>query len=85
MEDSRQHVRTPMVCKIKIIQEDASEVVVRTRDISDGGVFIVLDSETKLPVGSVVNGQIQGLVDDAPVLKMEVVRVEPTGVGLRFL
>jgi hypothetical protein len=32
-----------------------------------------------------VSGQVQGLMEDAPILQMEVVRVEPVGVGLRFL
>jgi len=32
-----------------------------------------------------LSGQVQGLMDDAPVLEMEVVRVEPSGVGLKFI
>lgn len=85
MSELRQHVRTPMACRIKISHEEFGEIMVKTRDISDGGVFIVLDTEKKLPVGSIVKGQVQGLVDDAPILEMEVVRIEPSGVGLRFV
>jgi hypothetical protein len=36
-------------------------------------------------IGTRLTGQVQGLMDDAPVLQMEVVRVESAGVGLRFV
>lgn len=83
--DKRRHLRTPLACRIKIIQGGVGELIVKTRDISDGGVFVVLDPEQVPPVGTHVTGQVQGLMDDAPILDMEVVRVEPSGVGLRFV
>ena len=83
--DKRKHIRTQLQCKIKITHEAVGEKIVKTRDISDGGVFVVLDSEQIPPIGSIVTGQVQGLMDDAPILEMEVVRVEPSGVGLRFI
>ena len=83
--DKRRHIRTPLACRIKIIHESVGEFIVKTRDISDGGVFVVLEPEQVPPIGTYVTGQVQGLMDDAPVLKMEVVRVEPSGVGLRFV
>lgn len=83
--EKRKHIRTPFACRIKIIHDSIGELLVKTRDISDGGVFVVLEPEQIPPVGSLVAGQVQGLMDDAPVLQMEVVRVEPEGVGLRFL
>lgn len=83
--EKRRHVRTPFVCRIKITHESVGELTVKTRDISDGGVFVVLEPEQIPPVGTIVTGQVQGLLDDAPVLQMEVVRMEPSGVGLRFM
>lgn len=85
MIDQRQHVRTPLSCQIRIRHETIGELMVKTRDISDGGVFVILDPQQVPAIGTVVTGQVQGLMGDAPELKMEVVRVEPTGVGLRFL
>lgn len=85
MSDKRESVRTPMACRIKIEHESMGELVVKTRDISDGGVFVVLEPEQVPPIGSIVTGQVQGLVAEAPVVRMEVVRVESEGVGLRFL
>ncbi len=83
--EQRRHIRTPLACQIKITHPDKGEFLVKTRDISDGGVFVVLDPDSLLVVGTVVTGQVQGLMDEAPVLNMEVVRVDPSGVGLRFI
>lgn len=83
--EKRRHVRTPFVCRIKIIHDSVGELLVKTRDISDGGVFVVLEPEHIPPIGTQLSGQVQGLIEDAPVLDMEVVRVEPSGVGLRFI
>ena len=84
-KDKRQHVRTSFACRIKITHDSVGELLVKTRDISDGGVFVVLEPDQIPPIGSRLLGQVQGLLDDAPVLKLEVVRVEPAGVGLRFI
>jgi c-di-GMP-binding flagellar brake protein YcgR len=84
-KDKRQHIRTNLACRIKIVHDSMGELVVKTRDISDGGVFVVLEPDQVPPIGSHVTGQVQGLMDDAPILEMEVVRVEPSGVGLRFV
>ncbi|WP_062063788.1 PilZ domain-containing protein [Cellvibrio sp. OA-2007] len=84
-KDKRRHVRTTFACRIKIAHESVGELLVKTRDISDGGVFVVLEPEQIPPIGTRLTGQVQGLMDDAPILQLEVVRVEPAGVGLRFL
>lgn len=83
--DKREHQRTPMACRIKIVHDELGEMMVKTRDISQSGVFVVLEPEQIPPVGSRVTGQIQGLMEEAPIVEMEVVRVEPEGVGLRFI
>lgn len=85
MSDKRQFVRTPFACRIKIQHESIGELMVKTRDISDGGVFVILDPDKVPPIGSIVTGQVQGMPGEAPVLDMEVVRAEPEGVGLKFL
>ena len=85
MSDKRQHIRTPLACRIRIQCPVNGEMMVKTRDISDGGVFVVLDGQQTPPVGTIVRGQVQGMMDDAPILDMEVVRMEPDGIGLRFI
>ncbi len=85
MSDKREHIRTPMNCRIRIADKTLGELEVKTRDVSDGGVFVILDPDQMPPIGSIVTGQVQGLMEAAPILQMEVVRVEPQGVGLKFL
>lgn len=84
-EEQRRDRRTLFACRIKISHPQLGERIVSTRDISDGGVFILLDKNEVPPIGSIVQGQVQGLTDDAPILDMEVVRIEDEGIGLRFL
>ncbi len=85
--NKRNHIRTALQCQIKIWHESFGERVVTTRDISDGGVFLMLENEEQdcLATGLVLQGQVQGLMDQAPIVSMEVVRIEPAGIGLRFL
>lgn len=83
----RQHIRTCLNCKIKISHPSMEDIYATTEDLSDTGVFIAHPDMTKLAVGDVVFGQVQGLNDneDAPVLMMEVVRISSKGAGLRFI
>lgn len=85
MEDKRRHPRVPITCSIKISHQSIGERVLKTRDISDGGVFLVTEHIETLSVGVVVEGQAQGMMDDAPVLRMEVVRLDSEGMGLKYL
>jgi len=85
MSNKRQHVRTPLACRIKIQCPVNGEMMVKTRDISDGGVFVVLENQKIPPIGTIVQGQVQGMMEDAPILEMEVVRMESEGIGLRFV
>lgn len=83
----REHVRTCLNCKIKITHPDMDDIYANTEDLSDSGVFIAHPDMTKLAVGDIVHGQVQGLGEDntAPVLMMEVVRMTSKGAGLRFV
>lgn len=85
MSNKRIHPRTALRCKFKIWNGSIGEMMVTTRDISDGGLFLILESPVSLPAGTRCQGQVQGLMADAPVVELEVVRVEPGGVGLKFI
>ena len=84
MSNQRQHPRTPMKCRIKICHPSLGELLAETRDLSDGGVYVRHAGLVGLPVGAEVTGQVQGMPIEAPVLRMQVVRVDAEGVGLRF-
>lgn len=85
MPNNRKHPRTPIKCQIKVVHPNIGEVMVNTRDISDGGIFLITEDVSMPPVGSIVNGQVQGMGGEGPILKLEIVRVEPAGIGLKFI
>lgn len=74
-----------MSAKVRVTHEALGEFVFSTRDISDGGVFVVVDTEPFTPaIGDNVQVQVQGLPVPAPVLEMVVVRKTNDGFGLQF-
>ncbi len=86
MSNNREGVRTPLKVRLCIEHPRLGKLMVSTRDISDTGVYaLVDDAQSLLQAGELVTGQVQDLPIEAPVLQMEVVRVEPSGVGLRFM
>ena len=85
MSNQRHQVRTPIKCRIKICHPSFGELVAQTRDLSDSGVYVRHPQMAALSVGDRVSGQVQNLPIEAPVLQMEVVRVDAEGAGLRFM
>jgi hypothetical protein len=78
-------MRTAMSAKVKLAHEELGDFIFSTRDISDGGVFVVVDTEPFAPeIGDKVTVQVQGLPVPAPVLEMVVVRKTNDGYGLQF-
>lgn len=85
VDDRREYCRTAMSAKVKVCHEQLGEFVFSTRDISDGGVFIVVDNEPFAPeLGDKVKVQVQGLPVPAQELDMVVVRKTIDGFGLQF-
>jgi len=85
VDDRREHFRTAMSAQVKVCHDQLGEFVFSTRDISDGGVFIVVGSEPFIPeLGDKVRVQVQGLPVPAPELDMIVVRKTVDGFGLQF-
>ena len=85
MDDRREHTRHPLIVDIKISHPDIGELIVKKKNISDGGVFILVEPTNMPPLGEIVQGQVQGEVDDLPVVSMKIVRTEKDGLGLQFL
>lgn len=86
MPNSRNHIRTSMKCRVKIWHDSFGELTVSTRDISEGGIFLLTEDIQMPPVGAVLTGQVVGLAGEAaPLVRLEIVRLEPSGVGLKFV
>lgn len=85
MTQQRKHPRTPMKCRIKVTHASFGELIAMTRDLSNGGVYIKHTELVDLSLGTRISGQVQDLPIEAPVLEMEVMRVDAEGAGLRFI
>ena len=84
-QDLRHDHRTPLKVQVKVCHSSIGEVVVQTRDISDGGIFLLTENIDVPPIGTIVEGQVQGMEVEGPILKLEIVRMEPAGIGLKFI
>ena len=85
MKEKRTNIRTNVSLKITLSHPMTGTITAVTRDISNGGAFIVTAERDKLPVGSIVTVQTQDGAEDAPILRMRVVRHEDEGIGLEFI
>ncbi|MFT6390092.1 MAG: hypothetical protein ACJAUP_003493 [Cellvibrionaceae bacterium] len=85
MINNRQHLRHTISVSLKITHETIDEIIVETKNISDGGLFVVVNPNKMPPMGTIVKGQVQGMVEESPVVEMEVVRVANHGIGLKYI
>ncbi|NLY59651.1 MAG: PilZ domain-containing protein [Gammaproteobacteria bacterium] len=86
MSNKRVYPRTMMKARIKITHPQLGEVFGQTRDLSDGGVFVDNPELANLPAGTEVQGQVQDMPFEAPVLRMVIQRTVPgEGAGMAFL
>lgn len=83
-EDRREHIRTALNAKVSVTHPEFEPRLFSTRDISDGGIFIVVEDDFSPAVGDRVQVQVQGLPVPAPVLEMVIVRKTVDGFGLQF-
>ncbi|MDH5326411.1 MAG: PilZ domain-containing protein [Gammaproteobacteria bacterium] len=84
MKENRMHARTPCKAKVKLVHS-LGQYMVTLRDMSAGGVFLETEELHLFKVGDVVVLQIQGMMVEGPEIEAEVVRMEATGLGLKFL
>ncbi len=86
MADERLGVRTPFKSRIRIIHRSLGAMEAETKDISDHGVYLMFDQSPRPAIGDVVKAQVLDLpFGEAPLLQLQVVRTDVTGLGLRFL
>jgi hypothetical protein len=84
-DDKRCDHRTPMKVQVKVSHPSIGDIIVPTRDISDGGIFLLTENIDVPPIGTIVQGQVQGMHVEGPILNLEIVRMEPAGIGLKFV
>lgn len=85
MDDRRRHPRIPVRIDVKISHPQIGEKIVKTKNFSEGGLFILVEPSELPEVGEYVDGQVQGTMEDAPVVKMKIVRTDSDGLGLQYI
>jgi len=86
--EQRRHLRIGVEVDIEMTVPGQPSVDVHTRNISDGGLFIVLDSTPMPDIGSFVEVKLKhplGDGEEAPTNLARVVRHEPDGIALEFI
>jgi hypothetical protein len=87
LRDKRRHERVPVTVEVELVDPAIGKLVVNTKDLSDGGLFLRLGPKPWPGVGSTVTVRLNQLLGGAepPLLKARVVRETDEGVGLEFL
>lgn len=85
--DQRSFPRIQVPLKVSLKFSEDGQLFAVTRDISNTGIFLLLDQECMPKVGDIVRVQVQNMGggEVAPWVRMKVVREEPTGLGLMIL
>ena len=87
MSDKRRDQRIGIKLDVELEVEDKEPSVLKTRDLSNSGVFLESASDS-LPVeGSIVTIRIkQSFAEgEAPKVRAQVVRVDNEGIALKFI
>jgi hypothetical protein len=86
--DSRQHPRVQLPFEVELAHPSLGRIRRVVRDVSQGGLFVVTDTGTLKPGAKIkVTVLSAALVESTatPTIDMEVARVDPRGLGLKFV
>ncbi len=86
-ENQRRYPRTEIKVSVELTFLDEPYTIVNTRDISEGGMFIEVDSPAKFPIGEMVHiHYLDPLNDGEDTFKDAIiVRVADDGIGISFI
>jgi len=86
--ENRKSPRRDVILDVELSYPSGDKQVVSTRDISEGGIFLILDQLDRPVLGELVGVKLKG--DSAeketlPGTEAIVVHQEPQGIGLAFI
>ena len=86
-ENKRRYPRTEIKVNVDLSFSDQESHIVKTRDISEGGMFLVTDHPERYPLGELVHVHyLDPLNDEADTFKdAVVVRTADDGIGISFV
>ncbi|MEJ2141864.1 MAG: PilZ domain-containing protein [Gammaproteobacteria bacterium] len=85
MSEQRAHKRKLVNASIKLFHDSFGEIDSVARDISNGGVFVIVQPEHEIPVGDELKMTLQESSDTNVIFNMKVMRHDKGGMGLMFL
>ena len=86
MSSERRIYRRKLVnAKVLLIHPSFGEYQTYTHDISNGGVFVLLQKQPDLPLGTELDMRLLDSKDDEMLFKMSIARTDKLGFGLKFL
>ncbi|WP_339670856.1 PilZ domain-containing protein [Dasania marina] len=87
MDEQRKYVRAECSATVELNHPSLAYRELKARDLSDGGMFVILGANIAPPIGTVLKVKIKrytGVINDEPVA-MQVVHHNDGGVGLMFV
>lgn len=85
--DKRNSNRLGIRIDVRMSYADGTEVILKSQNLSDTGIFLELGDHPAPPTGTQVTLVVCAMMDGepAPAVKAEVVRCAEEGIGLRFI
>lgn len=86
MEEQRRFTRVPSGAIVEMQHPVLGMIEVKARDLSDGGIFVIMGQYPAPPIGTTLLVRIKrhtGLINQEPIA-MRVVHHQGGGVGLAF-
>jgi c-di-GMP-binding flagellar brake protein YcgR len=86
-ENKRKYPRTEIKVNVELSFLENDSKIVKTRDVSAGGMFLVTDNAVHYPLGEMVHVHyLDPLNDEADTFKdAVVVRIADDGIGISFV
>ena len=85
MADKRLYKRKLVNARVKLVHNSFGEIESVTKDISNGGVFVITQPEHEVAVGEQLKMVLLESSDPNVSFNMEVIRHDKGGMGLMFL
>jgi len=71
--------------KVLLIHPAIGELQTYTHDISNGGVFVLLQKQPDLPLGTELDMRLLDSKQDDIIFKIRIARTDKLGFGLKFI
>jgi len=85
LREKRSFARRMVNARVMLVNGSIGEVRATTRDISDNGVFVVVQPVPKLPVGAHIKMHMMDSLQPDIAFNMKVIRSTAEGIGMMFI